>query len=106
MLYVAYHCAGYITSTIFCGAPPKTASLSWSFHGHSSHSGATCNCPVAMNRVYVEGELGVVVEEDGWTREITNEPRQSSLIKDQILIFQLCFYIGKTQKPIPLFQLD
>jgi hypothetical protein len=53
--------------------------------------------------VYLEGELGM---ELGWADERNNEPRQSSLIKAQILIFQLCVYIGKPQNPIPLFQLE
>jgi hypothetical protein len=75
MLYVAHHCVRFITSTIFCGAPLKTVSLSWSLHVQAPHLGTTCNHSLAMeNRIYLEEELGM---ELGWADERNNGPRQS-----------------------------
>ena len=64
-----------VTSSIFCGAPLKTVSLSWSLHDQAPHLGTTCNHSLAMgNRIYLEEELGM---ELGWADERNNGPRQS-----------------------------
>jgi hypothetical protein len=59
MLYVAYHHVEYITFTVFCGAPPRTA-LSWWPCVQAPHMGTTCSHPVAMeNQVHLDRELGM-----------------------------------------------
>ena len=84
ILYVAYHHAGYITSTVFYAGPSKTVSFSWCPSVQAPCLGATCNDPAAMEDwVYLEEELEI---ELGWADERNNEPRQSSLIKAQILM--------------------
>ena len=63
-----------------------------------------CSHPVAMeNWVHPEGELGM---ELGWVDERNSEPGQRFSDQGSNFNFQVCVYVGKTQKPIPLFQLD
>jgi hypothetical protein len=81
MLYVAYHSAGYITSTFFLwGSPRQCLSVSLSIFRSLIHVP-----PVSYQwpwiTEFLKGKLGM----HGKDRERNNEPRQSSLIKIHFL---------------------
>lgn len=71
-------CAYFYFSSVFCGAPPKTAFLSGFRHFEAPHSGATCSPPAAM------GKLGLPKEWAGNEKvagQEKNETKTKVLIK-------------------------